>query len=125
MAEDGRERRGRIRVDYHGLAEIRVGGVRIKEAVLRDISAKGLFAETETKVESGQDCEVTIRLGSAQGPAMRVEGKVSRVVKGGFGVAFNAIDPESYTHLKNLVMYNSREAETEKVEEEFAHPGIK
>ena len=123
VALEGRDRRGRIRVDYQGLAEVRVEGVRIEEVVLRDISAKGLFAVTEQKVELGKPCEVAIKLGSSEGLAVLVHGQVSRLGKDGFAITFDAIDPESYNHLRNIVLYNSREPD--KVEEEFHKPGIK
>ncbi len=117
------DRRGRTRVDYRGRAEVWVEGTRIPEVVLRDISVKGLFAETKEKVESGRPCEVVILLGPSDGQAVRVEGRVSRLENSGFAISFKAIDPDSYAHLRNIVLYNAEEPE--KIEEELIHPGIK
>ena len=122
MAKD-QERRGRIRVDYQGRAEIWLEGARLSEVALRDISINGLFAETSQKVTPGQACEVVILLGPSEDQAVRIKGRVSRLEPAGFAIEFKGIDPESYSHLRNIVLYNSREPD--KVEAEFVRPGIK
>ncbi len=117
------ERRGRTRAVYHGRAEIWLEGARLREVVLRDISINGLFAETEEKVKIGQPCEVVILLGPSEDQTVRIEGQVSRLETSGFAINFKGIDPGSYTHLRNIVLYNA--GEPEKVEAELVRPGIK
>jgi hypothetical protein len=122
MTKD-QERRGRTRVDYQGRAEVWLEGARLSEVVLRDISINGLFAETGQKVKLDQACEVAILLGPSEDQTVRVEGRVSRLEPSGFAIEFKGIDPESYSHLRNIVLYNAREPD--KVEAEFNRPGIK
>ena len=117
------ERRGRTRVDYQGRAEVWMEGTRLPEVVLRDISINGLFAETVEKGEGGSSSEVVILLGPAEDQTVRVEGQVMRATKNGFAIGFKTIDPESYIHLRNVVLYNSRKPET--IEAELNRPGIK
>ena len=117
------DRRGRTRVGYHGRAEIWLEGSRIPEAILRDISINGLFAETGEKAEIGRPCEVVILLGPGDGQAVRIEGRISRSEETGFAIEFKAIDPESYDHLRNIVLYNS--PEPDRIEAELARPGIR
>ncbi|MBF0302535.1 MAG: PilZ domain-containing protein [Desulfamplus sp.] len=75
-----------------------------------NLSLKGLFVKTEKKVSLGMECMVKIILsGGTDAPELLIHAKVARVEEDGMGIVFDAMDLEAYTHLKNIVQYNSAE----------------
>lgn len=73
-----------------------------------NLSIKGLFVETQKKVSSGMKCKVKIILsGGIDVIELLIHARVARVDNNGMGIIFDAMDLETYTHLKNIVQYNS------------------
>lgn len=73
-----------------------------------NLSLKGLFVKTENKVSPGTECKVKIILsGGIDLIELFIHAKVARVDEDGMGILFNTMDLETYTHLKNIVQYNS------------------
>ncbi len=78
----------------------------------RDLSLRGVFAQTERKFSAGTPCDVVIYLtGSIEGIKLQIQGKVVRQDEAGVGIIFDAMDLDTYTHLKNIVRYNTGEDE--------------
>jgi hypothetical protein len=124
MTDEGsQERRARTRVGYKGSVELIHGDGLPARAVIRDISINGLFVETEAELTEGQSCRVVVHLGQTADIFLTVQGRVSRVGEGGLGIAFESIDPDSFDHLRKLVLYNS--PQPDRIENEFKKPGLK
>lgn len=74
----------------------------------KDISLKGVFISTEDLFDTGAKCEIKIYLsGGVDRIEIAVQGTVVRVSENGMGIVFDSMDVESYSHLKNIVRYNS------------------
>jgi predicted nucleic acid-binding protein len=96
---------------------------------IKDVSLNGLYLQCKNPLSTGSDCQVTITLGGGEDPVrIQVNGKVARTDTQGMGLEITEIvGIESFTHLQNLVRYNSATPEqVEQVEHEFSeHIGIK
>ncbi|MCK5541228.1 MAG: PilZ domain-containing protein [Desulfobacterales bacterium] len=75
---------------------------------VKDLSLKGVFIITEKKAPVGSPCSVKIFLsGATDGVELRIKGVVARTESDGVGIIFDSIDIDSFTHLKNIMKYNS------------------
>lgn len=93
---------------------------------VRDISLNGVFIQTRLPMPVGARCSVLIQLaGLADGPLVRCMGEVIRRDDEGMAIHFvQVIGEDSFEHLKNLVLYNSKEVD--RVESEMkGHTGLK
>ncbi|MDA8428724.1 MAG: PilZ domain-containing protein [Geobacteraceae bacterium] len=87
---------------------------------VKDLSMSGLFMLTGERLQQGDPVEITIILtGTVPEIFVNFSGEVSRITENGIGFTFKKMDLDSYTHLKNIVAYNSDDAE--KVVEEIHH----
>ena len=74
----------------------------------RDLSLKGLFVSTSDSFAIGTKCEIRIYLtGGIDKIELQINGRVVRVSENGMGIVFDSMDVDSYSHLKNIVQYNS------------------
>jgi len=74
----------------------------------RDLSLKGVFVDTDIRLAPGTECDLKIFLtGGVEDIELFIRGRVARLVDTGLGISFEAMDLDSYTHLKNIVLYNS------------------
>ncbi len=72
------------------------------------MSLKGLFIRTDQRFEMGTDCKVSIFLtGGAEEIKLQIQGSIVRETATGIGVVFESMEVDTYTHLKNIVQYNS------------------
>jgi len=87
---------------------------------VENLSMNGMFLCTAERLPESEPVEITIVL-SGTSPELFVgfTGKVSREAENGIAFSFEKIDLDSYTHLKNIIAYNSEDAE--KVMEEIYH----
>ncbi|MBW1712953.1 MAG: PilZ domain-containing protein [Deltaproteobacteria bacterium] len=105
-------------------AEVWVGQTKLPVTKTRDVSLNGLFAVTEAEADIGQDCKVVIPLSREdENLVLRIDGRISRREEDGLGIEFLAMDPDSFYHLRQIVLYNA--ADTDKIETEFHRPGFK
>lgn len=106
-------RRRKTRVRFETRVILRTKEVEVAaEANSRNISLRGAFLATDAALPQGTPCEVEILLtGSSTRLSIRVRGRVARKDKEGLGIVFDSIDPDSYFHLRNLLLYNSSEPE--------------
>ncbi len=80
----------------------------------KDLSIRGVFAQTERSFPQGTPCAIVIYLtGSVEDIKLQIQGKVARQDKTGTAIVFDAMDLETYTHLKNIVKYNKNEDESQ------------
>ena len=73
----------------------------------KDLSLKGIFVSTPRRFARGTSCFVKIYLtGGIEKIELLVEGTIVRQTDTGIGIVFNAMDVDTYSHLKNIVHYN-------------------
>ncbi|MDD2582019.1 MAG: PilZ domain-containing protein [Desulfuromonadaceae bacterium] len=107
------------RVRFNVGATIRIAGRQFHGAV-ENLSMAGMFLVTNEQLEEGETADITIALGCAVPEiAVNFTGTVTRVTEEGVGFTFEKMDLDSYMHLKNIIAYNSDDAE--KVMEEIDH----
>jgi len=103
------------RVHPHIPVDVEVSG-RVVSGEVSDISFAGLWLPTTVPVAERSPCRVTIHL--AETIKIRADGVVVRSQPNGIAVQFlELLDLESYGHLRNLILYNSRDTAT--VEQEI------
>lgn len=74
----------------------------------KDLSLKGIFVSTGDFFESGTTCDIGIYLtGGIEKIELQIKGRVVRVTENGMGIVFDSMDVDTYSHLKNIVQYNS------------------
>ncbi len=97
--------------------------------IVQDLSLKGAFISGDSSLSAKSRCRLTLWLGGREaGTAVHVEAKVIRSLSDGMALEFVQIcGPESFSHLRNLVLYNASDAgEADHIEREFkGHLGIK
>lgn len=103
------ERRKHIRVHFKTRILLCADGIEIDaEGSSKDLSMKGVFITTDKHLPLGTACDVKILLsGGIKDLELTMEATVARVEPTGIGLAFDSIDLDSFTHLKNIVLYNS------------------
>ena len=99
MVEDGQEHRIRTRIHGHYKGVITWGTNRTPMTT-KDLSLKGLSADTPAPPQAGEICTVSIELA----PSIRlvIEGKIVRAGEHDTAVDFTGMDEESYAHLRTM-----------------------
>ena len=103
------------RVSPHLPVDVVADGKTVSGEV-RDISFEGLWLPTTASLSERTPCQVMIHL--SETIKISADGVVVRSEPDGFAVQFvELLDLESYGHLRNLILYNTRDTVT--VEKEF------
>ncbi len=118
------ERRRRTRVPFVTHVDIETVGARLLELETRDLSHKGVFVKGSLPLKPGQGCTVTIHLPGdiERTPQLVLEGRVVRVTEEGAAIDFLSMDPDTFLHLRNIVLFNT--TDPDKVQREFATPAF-
>lgn len=108
---DKDDRRKYSRVTFTTKIEIHmldVSGQNVKfMANSKDLSRKGLFVKTDKRPSLDTACQVTVYLSrEIDDLKLEIQGRIVRHTDAGFGVEFESMDLDTYTHLKMLVLYN-------------------
>ena len=108
MTEES-EKRDNIRVAFRTKVLIIVGSQRARyQGDSQDISLRGVFLKTGDELELDSVCDVEIELaGTREAIVLCLKGHIVRREEKGYAIYFDSVDLESYTHLKNIVKYNS------------------
>ncbi len=78
------------------------------EGCIRDLSLSGVMIKTTEQLPIETPCDLIIELtGSVEPIRLEISGLVVRHDTDGVAVAFKSMGLDSYTHLKNVVRYNS------------------
>lgn len=114
LKQDDHEKREMLRVDFDTEVMVRAEG---KESTYngssRDLSLRSVFIKTDNILEPDTVCQVEIRLSGLDNDLiLYMEGHVVRNTDEGFAIFFDAVDLDSYTHLKNIVKYNAPDSDT-------------
>lgn len=113
------DKRKYSRVFFKTKVLIDFNNIRIQGKV-ENLSMKGAYVKTETSINLLTGDEINLQLnltGTTSKLVLKLKSTVKRVDSDGFGVEFSFIDLDSFTHLKNIIAYNS--GEHEKILEEF------
>ena len=87
---------------------------------VENLSMSGMYMLTNERLNLNDPVDVTIILtGTSPEIKVKFSGEVIRVDELGIGFSFKKMGLDSYTHLKNIIAYNSDDAE--KVLEEIHH----
>jgi hypothetical protein len=118
------DRRRRTRVNFHTRADVQTTGARVLDLETRDLSHKGMFVLGEVPLKAGQTCIITLHLlgDEENAPVLRMEGKIVRSTAGGTAIDFVSMDPDTYLHLRNLVLLNAEDPD--EAEKEFGLPAF-
>ena len=111
VADNNDEKRKHVRVGFATTINILLDAdkeqVRL-EGDSKDLSIKGLFVNTDTVFPAQTNCSVKIYLsGGVEEIELQISATVVRVTENGMGIEFDSMDIETYSHLKNIVYYNS------------------
>jgi len=103
--------RDKTRIDFETEVFIKAAAeIGVTSANSKNISMKGMFVRTNSEISIGTDCDVEVALkGTTKQFTIKIKGTVVRKTTKGLGISFNAIDVESYFHLKKLLLYNSND----------------
>ncbi len=109
MQDNYENKRKKIRVDFNTTIILRTEKSEIHiNGSSKDISVNGIFIDTKEAITVGSKCDLEIILSGTIEPIhLNVSGEVVRKQDYGIAVIFNSMDLDSYTHLKNIVKYNS------------------
>lgn len=108
MVEQFEEKRGGERVDFETRIVLKTSTSALHlQGNSKDLALKGLFVTTREKIDIGTPCEIRIKIGGVREMELHLEGTIVRQTADGVGIAFNSMDLDTYTHLKNIVRYNS------------------
>jgi hypothetical protein len=88
-----------------------------------ELSMNGLFLRCERRLPVDTPCHLTLILGDGQA-RIDVEARVASHSPDGMGIAFNAMEPESFAHLKRMVLCNAQDLDVVNAEIEN-HVGFK
>jgi hypothetical protein len=120
------DRRSFIRVPFKTDVEIDAGGGIIRSDSKINISMSGLHVPVSGPLPGAETtCRVSIILQPFESRiSIEATGEVVRSAPGSLSIHFSELDPESYCHLRQLILNNTDFPE--KAEQEFiSHWGIK
>ncbi len=111
------EKRKFTRVPFSVEASVKYKKMEYRGEV-ENLSLRGMFLRIPEKILLDEFVDITIILaGDTSRLTIELKGKVVRTARDGIGIKFQEIDLDSFVHLKNIVTYNSGDAE--KIMEEF------
>lgn len=105
-------RRQRTRIPFRTTANVHATGAMLVDQEVRDLSLTGVFVLGNHPLKAGQSCMVTIHLyegdesDNVNVTDLTMEGKVLRVHEDGTAIQFEFLDPDSYLHLRRVVLLN-------------------
>ncbi len=107
--QDPNERRRHKRVVFSTRIYVSASGIEIDTpGDSRDLSLKGVFVKTDKSLAKETPCHVKVVLtGGVEEITLNMKARVARIESNGVGIAFDSMDLDSYTHLKNIIRYNS------------------
>jgi len=126
MTSEAGEKREFLRVPFNTEVEVLTGDRAFRSMDQIDLSLKGLRMKVDQEIPAaGASCRVSIMLSASERPVIiQADGTVVRSGKGSLAVEFTSLDPDSYHHLRQVIINNA--ADPERAEQEFlAHWGIR
>lgn len=108
MATD--ERRKNTRVPFRTTADVTFDDASYTDCATADLSTHGVFVDNISNRIVGDSCRIVLKLtGSTENLTLSMKGEVIRLTNAGVGLHFKEIDLDSYSHLRQIIIYNSDE----------------
>ena len=105
------EHRKHRRVPFHAEAIVKCSDTVINGKV-ENLSMKGMLLNADCELNEGDMLEITILLtGSSSQLSINLMGNVIRQTDTGMAIAFKEMDLDSFIHLRNVISYNSGDAD--------------
>jgi len=112
------ERRNFTRVPFQSRAVVSYEGKNF-EGEVKNLSLNGMLLQVAERLPLDEEVEIKMFLsGTSSELSLNLKGKVSRHEYVGLAFHFTGMDLDSFTHLRNIVAYNTDEG-TEVMEEFF------
>jgi len=106
MTQD--ERRKNTRVDFHTIVDVSFADAAYVACPTENLSTKGVFVDNIPGRALGDACSIVLKLaGSSPELSLSMTGEVVRLVGDGIGIHFSEMDLDSFSHLRQIVYYNS------------------
>lgn len=107
------DRRTRTRVGFQTKIFLLLGDTEVRaDGDSRDLSLNGVFIKTRARCSMGDPCSVRIALtGTIDELILEMDGRVARREDSGVAVHFESMDVATFTHLKNIIRYNSNDSD--------------
>ncbi|MFZ5568767.1 MAG: PilZ domain-containing protein [Thermodesulfobacteriota bacterium] len=108
------ERRKKRRVEFSTNIILKMDGNEIHvTGSSKDLSLNGVFINTPDNIPLNAACQVEIQLSGMVEPLLlRMKGTTVRKEPVGIAVLFESMDLDSYSHLKNIVRYNTTDPDS-------------
>ncbi|MBW1897681.1 MAG: PilZ domain-containing protein [Deltaproteobacteria bacterium] len=109
MSLEDHEKKKKQRVDFKTKITLKTDKSELNiEGSSKDLSLKGMFIHTNEDIVLNTKCEVEIYLtGMTEKFVLNMQGAIIRQEDNGIAVEFISMDLDSYTHLKNILRYNT------------------
>ena len=102
------ERRKNTRVLFHTTVDLRFVDASYLSCATDNLSTKGVFVENVPGRALGEECDIVLNLtGSAEDLSLAMHGEIVRRTENGIGIHFKAMDLDSFSHLRQIIYYNS------------------
>jgi hypothetical protein len=102
------DRRDNVRVSFHATVDLDCDGQKYTGCETENLSTKGVLVLGISDRSEGDTCDMALHLsGTREDISLTMQGEVVRLEEDGVGIHFTEIDLDSYTHLRNIIYYNS------------------
>ncbi len=101
------ERRRNTRVHFETLIDLSCDKHSFTRCETDNLSTKGVFVLGITDLKLDDHCDLTLHLSGGHNLVLTMKGTVQRITEAGVGLHFTETDLDSFTHLKNIIYYNS------------------
>ncbi len=107
------DRRHNTRVAFHATVDLDFAGRKFSGCETENLSTKGVLVLGITDRALGDSCDIALHLsGTSHDISLTMLGEVVRLEDNGIGIRFTEIDLDSYTHLRNIIYYNSADPDS-------------
>ncbi|MBU0680867.1 MAG: PilZ domain-containing protein [Proteobacteria bacterium] len=104
------DRRHNARVSFHATGDLEFADQKFSGCETENLSTKGVLMLGIPARALGDTCTVSLHLsGTSDDITLTMQGEVVRLEDKGVGVHFTEIDLDSYTHLRNIIYYNTED----------------
>lgn len=109
MPLENHDKRTKQRVDFKTKITLKTDRSEFNiEGSSKDLSLKGMFINTYEDITLNTNCKIEVYLtGMMEEFTLHMQGSVIRKEDNGIAVKFISMDLDSYTHLKNILRYNT------------------
>ncbi len=113
MTDEHHDRRDNVRVSFHATVDLDFAGQKYSGCETENLSTKGVLVLGILNRSEGDTCDIALHLsGTSDDISLTMQGEVVRREDNGIGVHFTEMDLDSYTHLRNIIYYNSDDPDT-------------